>query len=58
MIRMLFFFVVLWIIVTAGINVWREMKGKERWETVKTLAYGFTTAVITFVLLTIMVVLF
>lgn len=58
MIRMLLFFVVLWIIVTAGINVWREMKGKERWKTIKTVGYGFFTACVTFGLIVLMVVLF
>lgn len=58
MIRMLFFFVLLWIIVTTGINVWREMKGKERWETTKSVLYGLFTATITFGLIVLMVILF
>jgi hypothetical protein len=58
MIRMILFFVFLWIVVTTGINIWRQMKGKQKLKTIKSVAYGFFTACVTFGLIVLMVILF
>ena len=58
MIRMLIVFLAFWGFVTGVIGLWRHMENKERWSLVKTGFYGLTTAVITFGLLTTIVVLF
>ena len=51
-------FIAFWAFVTGAIGVWRQMENKERWSLVKIGAYGLLTAIITFVLLTSIVILF
>lgn len=58
MIKGIIFFLAFWAFVTGGIGLWRQMNGKEKWETFKIAMYGLGTAVVTFVLLTTLVVLF
>ena len=58
MIKMIILFLALWAAVTGGIGVWRQLNNKERWSVVKIGAYGLLTAVITFVILVGIVILF
>ena len=58
MIKGIIFFLGLWAFVTGGVNVWRTLKGKEKWDVVKCAAFGAITAIITLVILVVIVVLF
>lgn len=58
MIKGIIFFLALWAVVTGGINVWRSLTGKEKWDTIKCVWFGAVTCVITFIIVTVMVVLF
>ena len=58
MIKMLIAFVSLFIILFTGIELFRKMTGKEKWEVAKTTIYSVSIALLVIVLLTIFVVLF
>lgn len=51
-------FLIFWAAVTGGIGLWRSLSTKEKWSTVKLGAYGFATAVVAFVIIIAIVVLF
>lgn len=46
MIRGIIFFLIVWSAVAFGINLWRGLTGKEKWNTIKCISYGAITAVI------------
>ena len=55
---MIIVFIAFWAFVTGAIGVWRQLGNKDRWSLVKTGVYGLLTALITFVILTSIVILF
>lgn len=58
MARMIVGFVFVWVAVMVGITAFRSLTGREKWELVKLLTYGATCAIITFVLLMALVIMF
>ena len=58
MIKMLMTFIFLFIIFYTGIDIFRKLTGKEKWEVAKTTIYSVTIALLVVVFLTIIVVLF
>lgn len=58
MIRAVLSFVVLWGVIALLISVFRSLSSQEKWETVKMLTYSGFCAIITFVLLMALVVIF
>lgn len=58
MIKSLLTFVMLFGIFYMGIEIFRMMTGKEKWEFVKTFTYSLAIAVVTAVFLVVIVVLF
>ena len=51
MIKGIIFFLGLWAVITGGINVWRSLTGKEKWDTIKCVWFGALTCAITFIIL-------
>jgi drug/metabolite transporter (DMT)-like permease len=58
MIGMLIVFAVFTVIIGVGITVWRDMNQKERWNVMKTYAFGALCALLASVLLSVIVILF
>lgn len=58
MIKGIMFFVFVWIVVVAGIKLFRAATKKERWSTAKVGAFGFVTALIAVAFVSLIVVLF
>lgn len=58
MARMMSVFILVWIAVVFGIEIFRSLSGREKWQWVKTLTYGAVCAIIAFVLLMALVILF
>lgn len=58
MIKMLFSFICLFVILYTGIELFRKFTQKEKWEVAKTTIYAASISLLTFVLLTVIVVLF
>lgn len=58
MARMILGFVILWACVVVGITAFRSLTGKEKWELVKLLTFTGACAIIAFVLLMALVILF
>jgi hypothetical protein len=58
MIKMLMTFVFLFVIFFTGIELFRKMTGKEKWEVAKTTIYSVSVALLVIVFLTLVVVLF
>jgi len=58
MIKMLTTFIVLFGIFFMGIEIFRMMTGKEKWEMAKTISYSVAISLAVIVFLTILVVLF
>ena len=58
MIKMLTTFICLFGIFYMGIEIFRMMTGKEKWEMVKTISYSLAISLAVIVCLTIVVVLF
>lgn len=58
MIKMVMTFVFLFIIFYTGIEIFRKLTGKEKWEIVKTLSYSVAISFVVIVFLTVLVVLF
>lgn len=58
MIKVIFAFVVLYIITHAGIEVFRSMSGKEKWDFAKTVSYSVALSLFVIVMLTLIVFVF
>jgi hypothetical protein len=58
MIKSLLSFFLLFAIFFMGIEIFRKMTGKEKWDVVKTVSYSLFISVLVIVCLTILVVLF
>ena len=58
MMRMVFAFVFLMIAFHTGIQLFRSMSGKEKWEFLKTFAYAMGLSVVVVAFLTGIVILF
>jgi len=58
MIRLWLTFFVVALLIHFGITAWRNMTGKERWTLTKTAGYSIIIALLTFVVLATIVVLF
>ena len=58
MVKMVFVFLMVAILIFAGIETFRTMTNKERWALTKSLGYSIIIAVVTMVLLTGFVILF
>lgn len=58
MIKFIFAFVVVFALFFVGIRGVRAMSGQEQWELTKVLTYSVMCAILTFVFLTAVVVLF
>ena len=58
MIRFLFVFVVLAVLIHFGIMAWQKMSGKERWSLTKTAIYSILVALLAIVAMMFLVVLF
>jgi hypothetical protein len=58
MIKALLAFVILFAILYFGIEGFRSMTNKEKWVTTKTTVYAASLSLLTFVILTVIVVLF
>jgi DMSO/TMAO reductase YedYZ heme-binding membrane subunit len=58
MIKMIMSFVFLFIIFYTGIEIFRKMTGKEKWEVAKTLSYSFAISLAVVVFLVLLVVVF
>lgn len=58
MVKGIVFFVSCWVAVVAGIKLFRVATKKERWSAIKTVAFGFVTALIAVAIVTLMVVVF
>ena len=58
MIKMVLTFLIVFMLVLAGTETFRNMTNKERWALTKSLGYSIIVAVVTLVLLTGFVILF
>ena len=58
MIRMIFVFVLLTVLIAGSISSFRTISGKERWELVKLLAFSLACSIISFIILVGIVVVF
>ncbi len=58
MIRFLFVFVVLAVLIHFGIMGWQKMTGSERWDLTKTAVYSILVALLAIVAMMFLVVLF
>jgi hypothetical protein len=58
MIRFLFVFVVLAVLIHFGIMAWQKMSGSERWTLTKTAIYSILVALLAIVAMMFLVVLF
>jgi hypothetical protein len=58
MIRIWLTFAVFAVLIHLGIDSWRNMTGKERWSLTKTAIYSIIIALLTFVVLATIVILF
>lgn len=58
MIRMLLSFILMFGVLYFGIEMFRNMTGKEKWDTAKTTIYSVSIALLTAVIMTVIVVLF
>ena len=58
MMKMLLSFVFLFVIFYTGIEIFRKMTGKEKWEVAKTLSYSLAISILVIVLLVCLVILF
>ncbi len=58
MIRFLFVFVVLAVLIHFGIMGWQKMTGAERWDLTKTAIYSILVALLAIVAMMFLVVLF
>jgi hypothetical protein len=58
MIRFLFVFVVLAVLIHFGIMAWQKMSGTERWTLTKSVTYSILVALLAIVAMMFLVVLF
>ena len=58
MIRLWLTFAVFAVLIHFGITAWRNMTGKERWSLTKTTIYSIIVALLTFVVMATIVILF
>lgn len=58
MIRLILAFLLLTAGFWWGIDYWRQMSGKEKWESTKTLAYATMVSLMAVVALSVLVILF
>lgn len=58
MIRALFAFVFLYIMIHAGIQVFLSLSGKEKWDFAKTVSYSVALSIFVTVILTLIVFVF
>jgi len=58
MIRLIIAFFILTVLIGVGINQFRSMNGKEKWELTKIAAYATMCSLLSITLLTALVVLF
>ena len=58
MIRFVFVFAILAVLIHFGITVWRKMERKERWSLTKTAFYSIIVSLLAIVAMMFMVVLF
>jgi hypothetical protein len=58
MIGMIIVFAVFSVIIGVGITLWRDMNQKERWNVLKTYAFGAFCALLALVVLSFIVILF
>jgi len=58
MVKAILFFVLVWVLVIAGIVVFRAMTAKEKWSVVKTALFGGVTAIVATALVVFIVILF
>ena len=58
MIRFIFVFVILAVLIHFGIMAWQKMSGSERWTLTKSLTYSIIVALLAIVVMMFMVVLF
>jgi hypothetical protein len=58
MIRFLFVFVILAVLIHFGIMAWQKMSGSERWALTKTATYSIIVALLAIVVMMFLVVLF
>jgi hypothetical protein len=58
MIRFMFVFAILAILIHFGIMAWQKMSGTERWSLTKSLTYSIIVALLAIVVMMFMVVLF
>jgi hypothetical protein len=58
MIRFVFVFAILAVLIHFGITVWRKMERKERWSLTKTAIYSILVALLAIVAMMFLVVLF
>ena len=58
MIRFVFVFAILAVLIHFGITVWRKMERKEQWSLTKTAFYSILVALLAVLVMTIIVILF
>jgi hypothetical protein len=58
MMKMIMAFVFLFIIFYTGIEIFRKLTGKEKWEVAKTISYSVAISLSVIVFLVVLVVLF
>jgi hypothetical protein len=58
MIRFMFVFAILAILIHFGIMAWQKMSGSERWSLTKTASYSIIVALLAIVVIMFLVVLF
>ena len=58
MARILLGFLFVWVSVSFGIQAWRGLTKRDKWETSKVVAFGFGTAALSAFLIAVFVVLF
>jgi hypothetical protein len=58
MIRFVFVFAILAVLIHFGITVWRKMERKERWSLTKTAFYSIIVSLLALAVMTAIVVLF
>ncbi len=58
MIRFIFLFVILAVLIHFGITAWQSLSGSERWSLTKRLGYSIIVALLAIVVMMFIVVLF
>jgi hypothetical protein len=58
MIRFIFLFAILAVLIHFGITGWRSLSGKDRWSLTKTIGYSIIISLLAIVVMTFLVILF